>query len=215
VTFFNAHTHKLPGDHEAALVNLDWPFNGSSTHQSYSAGIHPWHIQESNWQQQVATLRTIAHQKNIRAIGECGLDRMIEVSFKVQEQLFREQIHVAQELGKPLIIHCVRSFLEVLQCLQEERFTLPVLFHGFNNNAETARLILSAGHYLSFGKALFNPAMAPIFTSMPQNRFLLETDNSDYSIFQVYQQAALLRQSTLDQIQKSVQSLAQELFQIS
>jgi TatD DNase family protein len=122
---------------------------------------------------------------------------------------------MAQELGKPLIIHCVRSFVEVLHCLKEERFTLPVLFHGYNNKADIARTILSAGYYLSFGKALFNPAMAPVFSSMPQHRFLLETDGSDYSIFQIYQQAALLRQSTLDQVQKSVQALAQELFQIS
>lgn len=215
MTFFNIHTHKLPGDHETSLVNLSWPFEQQSNHHTYSAGIHPWHIQESNWQQQAATLTTVAHQKNIRAIGECGLDRISDVSFKIQELVFRAHIRLAQDLGKPLIIHCVRSFTETLQLLKEERFTLPVVFHGFNNKIDTAELILSCGHYLSFGKSLFNPSMAPVFTSIPAHRFFLETDDSEYSITQIYQQAATLRQSTLDQLQKSIQINAQQLFQIS
>ncbi len=215
MTFFNVHTHKLPGDQETALVNLSWPFEQPSNHQFYSAGIHPWHIHESNWQQQVATLASLAHQNNIRAIGECGLDRLSSVSFKIQELVFRAHIRLAQDLGKPMIIHCVRSFPEIMLILKEERFTLPVVFHGFNNKIDVAELILSSGHYLSFGKSLFNPNMASVFASVPTHRFFLETDDSDYSIIQIYQQAAILRQSTLDQLQKSIQINALQLFQIS
>ncbi len=212
--FFNLHTHQLPGEYEKALVNLSWPFNDGSNHHFYSVGIHPWHINQELYPTQLAELKIISISENIRAIGECGLDRICETPFQLQEKAFRDHIRLAQELGKPLIIHCVRSFREVIFLLKEERFTLPVVFHGFNNNADIAHELLTAGYFLSFGKSLFNPSMAQTFASIPNHRFFLETDNSSYSLLQIYQQAAMLRQSSLDQILKPIQSLASQLFQI-
>jgi TatD DNase family protein len=215
VQFFNLHTHQFPGEYEQALVNLSWPFTHGSNHHFYSTGVHPWHLKQDLYHTQLSELNIIAASENIRAIGECGLDRICETPFALQEKAFRDHIRLAQTLGKPLIIHCVRSFREVMFMLKEERFTLPVVFHGFNNNSDIAHELLTAGYYLSFGKSLFNPSMAQTFASIPNHRFFLETDNSSHSLLQIYQQAAMLRQSSIDQILKPIQSLASQLFQIS
>ncbi len=52
--------------------------------------------------------------QNCFAIGECGLDSLVPIDQKIQEDVFVKQINIANEVKKPIIVHCVRKFYEVI-----------------------------------------------------------------------------------------------------
>ena len=145
-------------------------------------------------------------------MGECGLDRLIETSFSLQEKVFVRQIQLANELAKPLIIHCVRAHREVLFHLEEQKVNVPVIFHGFNNNYETAVSVLQKGYYLSFGHTLMNPSVQSYFAKLPANRILMETDDKEISIESVYSMAASLRSTSLGEWQRQVYQNGCQIF---
>ena len=90
----------------------------------------------------------------------------------------------------------------------------PWIFHGFDKNAATARMLLQAGCYLSFGAALFrhNSHAADAFRQTPSDRFFLETDDSDLSIQQVYARAAEVRGITAAEVEHQVWANFQAVF---
>jgi TatD DNase family protein len=153
----------------------------------YSIGLHPWYV-PAQWQQAFEEVKKWSVHEHVVAIGECGLDKLCQTKFEMQQQVFEQHIAWANSLRKPLIIHCVKAFGETLIALK--KCEVPVIFHGFNKNRELALQIIRAGHYLSFGKALVQPRLQQLVQSIPLERMFLETDDADISIQQVYQMAA-------------------------
>ncbi len=133
---------------------------------------------------------------NVLAIGECGLDKLCHTAWNLQVVVFKQQIELANKLNKPLIIHCVRAFDELLQVFEENPPIVPVIVHGFNKKDNIAERLVSAGMYISFGAAILkdsSPA-ALALKNMPADRFFLETDNADISIGDMYHAAAVIRE---------------------
>lgn len=133
--------------------------------------------------------RESANNTHVLAIGESGLDKLTTTSWHIQMEAFAASIQIAQMQDKPLIIHCVRAWQEILSMLKEANFQ-KAIFHGFAKNATLARQIVDAGHYLSFGKALSQKNVSDALQSVPPDRFFLETDDSPMSIETVYGMAA-------------------------
>ena len=190
--FINTHTHRQLYDAQHELVSLR--LNSDEKAQIYSLGIHPWYIDENNIIKELEELKARVVEKNCLAIGECGLDKISKVDFALQQEVFVEQIKLANMVQKPLIIHCVKAFNELLNCLNLYDNKVPVIVHGFNNNENIVRLLVSQGIYLSFGKALLgyesNAAKAIIVVG--RKNFFLETDNADVSIKYIYKKASEL-----------------------
>ena len=113
--FINTHTHKQLFDAKIELVNLN--ISALEKPNNYSYGIHPWQIDTNGYQLELKLLEQKAHEKKCLAIGECGLDKLSSVDFLLQQQVFVEQIKIANRIKKPLIIHCVKAFNELLNCL--------------------------------------------------------------------------------------------------
>jgi len=134
----------------------------------------------------------VAYSKNnnILAIGECGLDKVCQTDFTLQQQVFTQQIITAMAVHKPLIIHCVKAYDEVLLLLQQHKVEVPVIFHGFNKSKVLAQQLTGKGYYLSFGKALQLPAMQEVLTGIPRQQIFLETDDAAVSIATIYALAA-------------------------
>ena len=160
--------------------------------------MHPWYLSDAI---DIDKLQKAAIQPNILAIGECGLDKVCATDWNLQIRAFAQQIELANKIGKPIIIHCVRAWEEVMATLKQHKVSVPVIFHGFNKSNIASRLI-DNGYYLSFGKALLSngsPA-AEVISSIPANRYFLETDDSDISIADIYAAAATLRQTQPDDV---------------
>lgn len=187
--FINIHTHSEIFDAKVELISLHATEEAKAN--VYSYGIHPWKI-EGDASDLITRLQRVARNRRCIAVGECGLDKTIETDFKLQEQIFTEQIILANEINKPLIIHCVKAFNELTACLRKADNKVPVVIHGFNNNLNIAQTLLKEGYILSFGKALLSPESnaAEAIKHCGRNNFFLETDDADISIKYIYKKAS-------------------------
>lgn len=160
-----------------------------------SAGIHPAEIEKPDLELRLKNLRSLSEKQNVLAIGECGLDRFVNTTLQIQERIFRQQIAIAEEIKKPLIIHCVRSFNELIRIKKESGSTLPFIIHGFNNNIQIAEQLLKHNCYLSFGKALLTEGSnaQKALRLCKDTQYFLETDNAPVSINIIFEKAAELK----------------------
>ena len=168
------HTHDTHAPAGTAIVCIEPDRPGGIPAEPvgalYSTAVHPWRSAEA------ATLwpmvQQLAADPRIAAIGEAGLDRLKGAPMPEQLALLERHARLADDLGKPLIVHCVRAWAELLGLHRRLRPAQPWIIHGFRGGPALARQLLDAGMYISLG-ARFNPATA---TAVPADRLLLETD---------------------------------------
>jgi TatD DNase family protein len=210
--FINIHSHYPAVQNEFVLQSLYVHFELTDKEGKYSVGLHPWYINALSYPTAFAALKKYAAHKNILAIGECGLDKVCTVDFALQQQLFTAQILLANQLQKPLIIHCVRAYEEVQQLLQQQHNTMPVIFHGFNKDAILGQQLISKGYHLSIGKALLQPAMQEVLRGLPIDKIFFETDDAAISIQSVYHTAADTLQIDINSLSLQIQKNAAAVF---
>jgi TatD DNase family protein len=212
--FINTHTHAQVYDAKMELVNLKPGAPEKPNHYSY--GLHPWAINRDTFEDELRYLEVVGHEKRCLAIGECGLDKLSKVDFELQTEAFNEQIRIANKIGKPLIIHCVKAFNELINCLNHQDNKMPVIVHGFNNNENIARIMVEEGFYFSFGKSLlgYDSNASKAIKSVGRKRFFLETDDADISIKYIYHKAAELLGVTEEIIQQQLQSNFEAVFNV-
>lgn len=210
--YIDIHTHHNVGE-GLFITNSYHAFEKAVGAGLCSLGLHPWYITPDGIEHELVQLEKYASLQNVVAIGECGLDKLTKTDWSLQKDAFRRQIRLANKLHKPLIIHCVRAYDEVLQLLKQEQVAVPVIFHGFNKNVQVAQRILAQGYYLSFGAALLNDQSHAIeaLEACTVDRFFLETDDADIAIGQIYEKAADVRKTGKDdlilQLQKNFQAV--------
>lgn len=115
------------------------------------------------------------------AVGETGLDFHYDLAPRErQEEIFRQQLELALEVGRPVVIHARRSEGVVCDILRDyPALAGRVVFHCFSAGEVLARRILDAGHYISFtGVVTFANAhdVQEVARLVPAERFMLETD---------------------------------------
>ena len=187
-SFTDIHTHTpgRPGSilsvsaEEVGVVvdaNRGKPLN---ERQYYSIQLHPWHLTESS----IATFNRAVEQyrddPHFVAIGECGLDGLCDTPLDLQLSAFRTALQSAQSLGKPVIIHCVKLWSQVIaeakpyMTLSQGKngTTPPLIIHGFRKGPQLARQLLDAGFSISIGSH-HHP---DILSIIPPHRLYHETD---------------------------------------
>jgi TatD DNase family protein len=189
----NIHTHHANESENGifSLENIIYTQNNSPNITApISVGVHPWYLEnEINWDD----FEAFAQSKNVMAIGECGLDKAIKTPVEEQMRVFIQQIRIAERLQKPVIVHCVRAYNEVLSVLKQEKPSVPLILHGFNKNLQVATPFFAYNVYFSFGinilKENFDGGILKAI--FKQNKLFLETDNAkDIRIQDVYECAA-------------------------
>jgi TatD DNase family protein len=213
-TFINIHTHQRIYDAQVELVNLE--MNAPDKPDHYSYGLHPWHINSESCGNELSLLLLKAQEKRCIAIGECGLDKLSSVDFALQQEVFIQQVKIANALGKPLIIHCVKAFNELFNCLNLNDNKVPVIIHGYNNNENIARVLVNEGCYFSFGKALlgYESNAAKALKNVGRRNFFLETDDADISIKYIYKKASELLGIDEEIVKEQVKNNFLQVFKI-
>ncbi len=219
--FIDFHTHH---DRQSTdLINLQTlhvipELQSESLPNTCSLGLHPWFVQLETWESAWANLAVLAESTKVIAIGECGLDRNIDLPMEVQIAIFQRHIELAETLQKPLIIHCVKAFSELITLKKNTKSSIPWIIHGFNKKIEVFQQLLNHDFYFSFGAAILNdrsPVIQAIVT-VPNGKFLLETDDLiDVTIEQIYNRAALLRQVPLETLQSQLVETYHQLTSLS
>jgi TatD DNase family protein len=200
-TYIDIHTHSpIQREDVFQLPNIiigkdPWPATYCS------AGIHPRYI-DTDIEMQFDSLAQFALKKNVVALGECGFDKLADAEWKLQVSTFQYQIALAEELNKPLIIHCVRAYQETLHLLNKT--TMPAVFHGFNKKIELARQILQQGHCLSLGADILYGRMDEHIRELPLDRIFFETDGKAISIIDIYTYFCSIRKITPEQLREQI-----------
>lgn len=192
MNFFDFHHHDFHRKH--GIYNARYgeiSFNGF-----FSAGIHPHEI-GNEIENFFLWLKEVAPAKNCVAIGECGLDGLIKIDEKLQEEIFAKQIDYANEIGKPLIIHCVRRFSRLNYF--KKRAKVPMIVHGFNKKKTIGSGLQKNDFSLSFGKSiLYDVNLQNFFREFPLDRLFLETDSADVDLEELYEKAASIKNMTVN-----------------
>lgn len=178
------HTHRLPEQPGSAVVTVDPTTEGGlPEHQCCSVGIHPWHT-DGDWERTgMPRVERLAGEDRVVAIGECGLDKVWlkrlpagerDGAFRRQTEAFEAHIRLSEATGKPLIIHCVRAYNELVLLHRKHRPRQTWVVHGFRGNRSVARQLLDEGLSLSFGEHFQTEALL----ATPDGRLFVETDES-------------------------------------
>ena len=156
--FLDLHTHKTAVQHGViSIQSLSLTsdiFLAMPKKKPISVGLHPWFATIEALKTQMKYLNVVANQSNVKLIGECGLDRLKGESLENQLSILTPQIKLAESIHKPLIIHCVKRFSELIEIKDSLKVKVPMIIHGFNKNETLGKQLLAKGFLLSFGAAI-------------------------------------------------------------
>jgi len=139
------------------------------------------------------------------AIGEAGLDKICNVDFSLQLKYFEKQIQISEQFKKPLIIHCVKAFNEIIQLKKLFKPRQSWIIHGFNKNEETAQQLMKNDIKLSFGADLLkSKKLQTLLKGNDFKNIFLETDDRDVSIEKIYIFAAGLKECSLEEFKQQI-----------
>ena len=196
--YLDFHHHRK--DYKNGIYNLE--LFADAVDFPFSAGIHPKDILENN-EEAKSWLMKISKNTNCVAIGECGLDGLIDVKIELQNEIFLWQIELANTLQKPIIIHCVKKHYEIIPFKKISK--IPMVIHGFNKKQSVADDLLKNNFYLSFGKAvLYHLSLQDTLKIVPLDKLFLETDNDDFDIKDLYQKVSEIKKISIEQVQKQI-----------
>lgn len=195
----DTHTHNLQTDNPFAVINI--PIDQlretlqSAKNGFYSVGIHPWDVHNTD-SSLLDVLEESLTDSRIKAIGECGFDRNAKATFKEQGYFFERQVLLSEKYEKPLIIHCVAAFNELILLRKRFAATQNWILHGFRGKPEMAHQLLRHGFALSYGEKL-NPLSVQV---TPLDKLCIETDESTTPIDETYKQIAVLKNCRPDEL---------------
>lgn len=199
--YFNLHTHRFTSSIEILELVNQYPWEFDATIPNYSIGIHPWYVDENRLENDLKIIEEKLQLKECLALGECGLDKRIEVPMALQMEVFEKQITLAEKYQKPLVLHLVAAFDELIAIKKRLKITVPIIIHGFSKNEQVAMQLIDHGFYLSFGKYLLrNPDLETVFKLVPNDKFFLETDTIEETLEEVYTLAAKYKNINIENL---------------
>jgi len=181
--------------------------------------------------------KSLAQHPEVVAIGECGLDyfRNQDPQMKQkQETLFRQHIKLAQEVGKPLMIHArpskgtMDAYEDVLKILESIPEAPRANFHFFVGNIEIAKRILALGGTMSFdGPITFTTDYDDVLAFIPLESMHAETDApfaapapyrgqkcEPWMVVEVVKKIAQIKGLPLEDVRKQLIENAQHFFSL-
>ena len=173
-----------------------------------SVGIHPWFLTADNVNQLLVALHQSLEDNRIVALGEAGLDKLRGESMELQISVFRQEVTLAERLGLPMIIHCVKAFNELMQLKKDLHPHQPWIVHGFRGKKNVAVDLLRQGCYLSFGARFQEEAVR----SVPLERMFIETDESPESIWEICCRIAEVKGITPEELTEAINKNVREVF---
>jgi TatD DNase family protein len=210
--FIDLHTHHISADNNVHVLNYRLGYDKViDTTQSFSIGIHPWDL-ELIIEKSIKDLEHFLTQPNCLAIGECGLDKLITTPLELQKKIFEQHLQLALKYHKPVIIHCVKAFDELIEICKPYFNHIPLIIHGFNKSETLAKQLIDKGFYLSLNHHL---VLKPDFNiqSLPINKLFFETDNNAHLLIQdIYQDFARKLNMELDVLVEQINRNFETLF---
>ncbi|NKF49717.1 TatD family hydrolase [Shewanella sp. WXL01] len=153
----------------------------------YALGMHPWYLPKDISQSLVKLDNLLSEQRgdaSLVALGECGLDKLVD-GFDKQVELFEGQLALAHQYELPVILHCVRAHEEVLARLKQQNLAKAGVVHGFYGSTELAKRYISLGYKLGIGGLLLRDnakKLQEAVAHIPLEHMVVETDNVKFTV---------------------------------
>ena len=196
-----------------------------------TVGVHP-HDATTVTADVLDELADLAAGERIVAIGETGLDFYRDLSPRDKQEIaFIEQIHLARELGLPLVVHIRDAYDAALTILERETYgEARGVVHCWSSGLEDARRVLDLGLHIGFTGTVTYPNasnLREVAVTIPLDRILIETDcpylvphphrkkvktNEPAYVKYVAEQIAEARGVGFDEVARATTANAQELF---
>lgn len=228
----------MPESNVSGIVNCGCDIPSSEMSLSFadkypyvyaSVGFHPGCVEDYK-EGDLEVIKKLSRHEKCVAIGEIGLDYHYGKDFKEEQKaLFINQLRLANEVKKPVIIHEREAFSDCLEILKAEKPEKGVM-HCFSGNRETLPLILNLGLYIGVGGTLTfknNVKTVEMCPLIPKDRILLETDapylapvplrgkrNHSSYIIHVAERVAELMNMTTEEVLKLTEENAKRFFGI-
>ncbi|MGI0481400.1 TatD family hydrolase [Geminocystis sp. CENA526] len=199
-----------------------------------SVGLHPLDAQK--WQGEKTYQQILQSAKSydkVVAIGEMGLDFYKDDQQELQKEVFWQQLDIARQLNKPVIIHCrdaASTLQKMLSKFMDEKGQVTGVMHCWAGNPEETQWFLDLGMYISFsGVVTFKSAKTVQASAsiVPDDRLLIETDcpflapsphrgkrNEPSYVIHVAEKLAQIRGESLSSIAQQTYDNACRLFNI-
>jgi TatD DNase family protein len=154
---------------------------------AYTFGIHPWFLNEDNYNLQIKSVEDLLSNPYIIAVGEAGFDKLRGPDIGFQCKVFEKQALLAEANHKPLIIHCVRAWDELLLVHKNLKPRMNWMIHGFRGSEKLAQQLISKGMFLSvWFNFVLRPESSNLLRVLPRDKIFLETDGADVDIRDIY-----------------------------
>ena len=175
-----------------------------------AVGVHPHEASQAQ-SDYLQSLRALAAQPDVVALGELGLDYHYDHSPRdVQKKLLDEQLDLAFELRLPVILHVREAHGDLLDLLRARKERLSGgIIHCYSGSAQSVNAYVQLGFMISFaGPLTFKTAqkLRDAAQAVPLDRLLIETDspylspepergrrNNPAKVFHICQALAALR----------------------
>lgn len=200
-----------------------------------AVGVHP-HETDVDVEEVINKLRDLAKEPKVVAIGETGLDFKsdpvyadAEINKSKQIELFKAHIELANEIGKPVIVHARDCWEDLVPLLREMKPNAGVM-HSWTGDLKQAKEILDLGFYISFSGMLTYPKneeLRDVVGEIPIDKIVVETDapflppqskrgqrNEPAHVKEVAEKLAELRGVSLEELASVTTENARRLFAI-
>lgn len=170
----------IPATEPAAWLPLfDLQQHSSGWH--LALGVHPWWAASSPLSaiEQLASLYQ-QHSDKVVAVGEIGLDFAIaKDTFVAQQAWFEQQLALANQLAKPVILHHRKSQPQLLAEIKRQQFGHGGILHAFSGSVQQAKAFIDQGFKLGIGGTITYQRAEKtrkVVQQLPLSHFVLETD---------------------------------------
>ena len=229
IPFIDFHTHQNYEDGDVVFIkNLTQKEWGSALNtvearnvddfgkgaSKFSIGLHPWFLTKENFNSDLKKLTQLVDNQSVMMIGECGLDKLKGEDLAFQSEAFAAQTRLAESYNKPVVIHCVKAYNELVLLKKKLKPKVPWVVHGFNQNEQILKELLKNDFFISIGSQILrgpdtffgrdSSNAAKLLSSIPINKLFFETDDTQLPIKNVYEKAALLLDIDLDILKGSI-----------
>lgn len=214
LAFWDVHAHFNP---EKSTNNRIFSLLSENDPKDFpfTIGLHPWYL--SNATHFLHDWRSWVHHPNCVAIGECGLDKNIEVNLEQQIKVFKTHVELSESMHKPLIIHVVKAHQEILSIHQDLKPKQQWIIHGFTKNEQLAKDYIHRNIALSLDQKLIvnmEDRARKLLNIIPNDLLFLESDdkNTDMNLF--FDQVARIKDCSLLNLQKEMEKNIHKVFKI-
>lgn len=195
------------------------------------AGLHPTHVKENNYTEELNFVESELGRRKFYAVGETGIDLYWDKStLGIQQEAFRFQIKLAKQYKLPIVIHCRDAFDEVFAVLEEEKGEdLFGVFHCFTGTLEQAKKALSYNLKLGIGEVVTfkNGQIDTFLKQIPIEELVLETDapylapvpyrgkrNESLYIIEVLKKVAEIYELSAEEVASVTTATSKDIFKI-